>query len=373
MTRAVDQPTGSDLKKRVNNSSTKPEWLLLVHQLPPQPTNLRVRIWRKLQKLGAVVVKNSVYTLPFNEKTYEDFQWLKQEIEAAGGEATVFRAGSIGGAADKEIIAAFRKARDDDYTQVTAELDGLTGALREQRRGGHLSISRIGHHEAELAKLRKELDRISSTDFFRARGRVKALAAYERGHKALQTAQDRKEQSKPNRAQRTRVNRSEFQGRRWVTRRDLFVDRLAAIWLIKRFIDPRPRFFFIEEGETVEGALGFDLYGAEFSHRGEDCTFETMLEEFGLTGDAGLRGLAEIVHDLDLKDQKFNRTEAAGLGAVIRGMADTLKNDRKLAQHCGPIFDGLYELLGREDETRTRNTRRKRRSAGKSGRRTPRN
>src|SRR5262249_10324154 len=152
-------------------------------------------------------------------------------------------------------------------------------------------------------------------------------------------------------AQSAGIKLEQYQGRRWVTRRSLFIDRLAAIWLIKRFIDPKARFSFVAEGAAVEGAIGFDLYGGEFTHRGEDCTFETMIKEFGLTDDAGLRSLAEIVHDLDLKDQKFNRSEAAGLGAVIRGLAELLKDDRKLAQHCGPLFDGLYELLVREQAT----------------------
>src|SRR5256714_4362243 len=110
------------------NSAKKLEWILLIHQLPPKPTNLRVRTWRKLQKLGAVSIKNSVYVLPLNEKTHEDFQWLKQEIETAGGEATVFRAGSVEGATDEEIVAAFRKERDEEYAHVTAELEGLAGA-----------------------------------------------------------------------------------------------------------------------------------------------------------------------------------------------------------------------------------------------------
>src|SRR5213595_828897 len=99
------------------NSAQKLEWILLIHQLPPRPTNLRVRIWRKLQKLGAVAIKNSVYVLPANEKTNEDFQWLKQEIETAGGEAAVFRAESVAGVTEKEIISAFRKARDEEFVE----------------------------------------------------------------------------------------------------------------------------------------------------------------------------------------------------------------------------------------------------------------
>src|ERR671929_558211 len=118
---------------------TKHEWLLLVHLLPPRPTSLRVRIWRKLQKLGAVSLKNSVYVLPAGEKTHEDFQWVKQEVESAGGEATVLRAGSVEGATDEEIVSLFRTQRAEEYARVTAELDGLAGAVRGQRKGGHLS------------------------------------------------------------------------------------------------------------------------------------------------------------------------------------------------------------------------------------------
>src|SRR5205085_12064789 len=128
-------------------------WILLIHQLPPKPTNLRVRTWRKLQKLGAVAIKNSVYVLPFNEKTHEDFQWLKEEIESSGGEATVFRAGSVEGATDEEIAASFRKAHDEDYGRIAGELEGLTGAIHEQKRGGHLSPGRLGNYEADLDRL----------------------------------------------------------------------------------------------------------------------------------------------------------------------------------------------------------------------------
>src|SRR5215510_11455739 len=126
--------------------TSRQEWILLIHQLPPKPTNLRVRIWRKLQKLGAVAIKNSVYVLPANEKTNEDFQWLRQEIESAGGEAAVFRADSVEGATDKEIVSAFRKARDEEFAAIAAEFDGLTGRIREQSRAKHLSPARLAAH-----------------------------------------------------------------------------------------------------------------------------------------------------------------------------------------------------------------------------------
>src|SRR2546425_7952360 len=147
------------------NSAKKLEWILLIHQLPPKPTNLRVRIWRKLQKLGSVAIKNSVYVLPANEKTHEDFQWLKQEIESAGGEATVFQAASVEGATDEEIVAAFRKARNEEFAAITAELEGLAGAVSQQTRGKHLSIGRLATHESELDKLHSQLESVIANDF----------------------------------------------------------------------------------------------------------------------------------------------------------------------------------------------------------------
>ncbi|MDQ3747040.1 MAG: chromate resistance protein, partial [Acidobacteriota bacterium] len=233
----------------MNRAELKQEWILLIHQLPPKPTSLRVRTWRKLQRLGTVAIKNSVYVLPFNEKTHEDFQWLKQEIEAAGGEATVFRAGSVEGATDDEIVAAFRKERDEDYARIAAELEALTGAVREQKRGGHLSAGRLGGHEAELDRLHAELERVVANDFFNAKGQAAALAAYERSREALHSSRPREMVKLKGRASKGgALDRSQYQGRRWVTRPNLHIDRLASAWLIRQFIDKRPRFHFVAEG-----------------------------------------------------------------------------------------------------------------------------
>lgn len=357
----------------MKRSETRQEWILLVHLLPPVPTSLRVRTWRKLQKLGAVSIKNSVYVLPYDEKTHEDFQWLKQEIEEAGGEATVFRAGSVEGATDDELKDAFRKARDEDYARLTGELDGLTGAVREQKRGGHLSPGRLSNHEAELDKLHAELDGVVATDFFNAQGRAAALSAYERCRKALRADAG---VAKTSVAKGEALDRAQYQGRHWVTRRNLHIDRLASAWLIRQFIDSRPRFYFVAEGETVEGGVAFDMFGAEFTHRGEDCTFETMLKRFGLDGDRGLREIAEIVHDVDLKDDKFNRLEAAGLNATVLGLARLLKDDRKLLQQCGVIFDGLHahfsentgKAKGQGDGDKKRGRKKRGRGPGRASR-----
>jgi len=323
-------------------------WLLLVHQLPPKPTSLRVRIWRKLQQLGAVAVKNSIYVLPFTEKTHEDFQWLRQEIATCGGEATVFQAKTVEGTTDKEIMALFHRARDEDYARVTAAFESLAGALREEKRGGRVSAGRLAHFEIDTQKLRSDLDEIAATDFFGARGRAAAFAAYESCRKLMQgVRRDRKQPTGNMRATDGMVDLLQYQGRRWLTRKHLHIDRLACIWLIKRFVDGRARFSFITDGEPPKNGVGFDMFGADLTHHGEDCTFETMLKRFGLTGNPALCGMAEVVHDIDLKDRKFSRKEAPGLDAVVTGLGLLLKNDHKLAQQAAGIFDGLYALLGK--------------------------
>jgi hypothetical protein len=193
-----------------------------------------------------------------------------------------------------------------------------------------------------------ELERIAGNDFFTATGRAAAFAAYERCQKELRNAEGPKATTSSSVAKRGKLDAANYQSQRWVTRRNLHIDRLASAWLIKQFIDRRPRFYFVAEGETIEGAIPFDMFDAEFTHHGEDCTFETMLKRFGLTGNKGLRELAEIVHDIDLKDDKFHRLEAVGLSAIIDGLSKVLRDDRKLLQQTSVVFDGLYALLSKD-------------------------
>lgn len=344
--------------------ATEAGWLLLIHLLPPRPTNLRVRIWRKLQKLGAIAIKNSVYVLPANERTNEDFQWLKQEIDAAGGEASVFRADSVEGATDKEIINAFRKAREQEFAEITAGLEGLAGSVRGQNRSKHLSAGRLAAHESELDRLHSELQRVIANDFFDADGRSAALNAYERCQKILRASQTPKARLAETSSKDSVLKIQDYQGRRWITRRNIHIDRLASAWLIKQFIDKRPRFYFVGDKETIDSAIPFDMFGAEFTHHGDDCTFETMIKRFGLSEIKGLRELSEIVHDVDLKDDKFNRLEAPGLNAIINGLSESLHNDRKLLQQGSAILDGLFSLLDK-DESKKQTKKRRSKTARK--------
>ena len=134
----------------------------------------------------------------------------------------------------------------------------------------------------------------------------------------------------------------------WATRRGCHVDRTACVWLIRRFLDPDAAFaFFGDPSEAPEEAELFDVVGARLSHRGEDCSFETFLKEYELE-DPVLREIAEIVHDADLMDEKYGRSESDGLDATIRGMQMVLPDDETLTGYTDAVFDGLYAYLSRE-------------------------
>lgn len=340
------------------------EWILLIHQLPPKPTNLRVRTWRKLQALGAVAIKNSVYVLPYNEKTNEDFQWLKQEIETSGGEANLFRAETVEGASDKEIVKIFRDDRNESYKTLIAEFEGLSGAAGEQMKRNSLSAGKLAQYGAELGRLRQELERVTATDFFQASLGAKAFAAFEKCRRVLRSTERKRGAASSDDTAGAQLKISDHQNRRWVTRKNPHIDRLASGWLIRRFIDKRPRFQFISEGTTFENAISFDMADGDFTHRGEDCTFETMIKGFGLDADSALSEIAEIVHDIDLKDKKFNRTEVSGVDAVVRGLSEVYADDGERLKQSMHVFDALYELFGQRKAPAYKRGRSEKRRSG---------
>jgi hypothetical protein len=134
-----------------------------------------------------------------------------------------------------------------------------------------------------------------------------------------------------------------YRGRTWVTREGVYVDRIASAWLIRRFIDPEARFKFVPAKgyEPAPGELRFDMFEAEFTHQGDRCTFEILLEQVGLD-DPALRAIAEIVHDIDLKDAKFGRDEAAGIASLIAGIARGHPHDEERLAQGVAVFENLY-------------------------------
>jgi hypothetical protein len=289
-------------------------WLMLIHQLPPKPDYFRVKIWRRLQALGAVAIKNSVYALPFSPQASEDFQWLRKEITAGGGEASVCRAMFVDGLSDQQIEALFRAARDAQYAEVTRAAEKVESTV-------------------EIARLERRLRDITALDHFGAGGRKSAEAAM-----AKLKAQAATE------GKRDRPRTKRGRGGVWVTRPDVHVDRIASAWLIQRFIDPKARFVF-GPPPAREGAVGFDMFDGEYTHEGDQCTFETLVRRFGLEHDEALRAIGEMVHDVDLKDGKFGRDETPGFARMIAGIVKRNARDDARIERGIDLLNDLYESL----------------------------
>jgi hypothetical protein len=240
-------------------------WLLLMHQLPPKPDYLRVKIRRRLQRLGAVALKNTVYALPHSEEAVEDFTWLVREIESEGGSAMLCEANFLEGISDEEVQAMLETERQ--------ESGGLVPAVAE----------------------------------------------------------------------------TVAPGRTWVTREHVFVDRIASAWLIRRFIDPGATFKFVPARgyAPAPGELRFDMFQAEYTHEGDRCTYETLVERFQLA-DAGLRTIGEIVHDIDCKDERYGRAETQGIARLLRGVVDSALTDGERLERGAAVFDGLHASFRKE-------------------------
>ena len=311
-------------------------WLLLIHQLPAKPAYLRVKIWRRLQDIGAVAVKNAVHALPMNEETQEDFEWLLREIHEGGGEAFVCEARLIDGLSDEEVRTLFDRARDADYSELAKEAQGLAKSLRRKGAGNTAAELRV-----QIARLRKRLAAIAAIDFFGAIGRETAEGLL----RGLEVQLDKDEpvagktKTEPNLVETLR-------NRVWVTRQGVYADRIASAWLIRRFIDPEARFKFVSgKGyRPQEGELRFDMFEAEFTHEGDKCTFEVLLERAGLK-DSALRAIAEIIHDIDLKDEKFGRTEVAGIRTLLDGIRASTSDDARRIERGSEAFNDLYEFF----------------------------
>jgi hypothetical protein len=317
-------------------------WLLLIHQLPAKPAYLRVKVWRRLQALGAVAVKNAVYVLPANEQTQEDFEWVLKEITEGGGEAMICEAQLIDGVSDQEVRSLFTAARDEDYEAIAKEARALAEALLQE-----LNATTQVEARARLKRLKAKLAQVVAIDFFGANGRetVDGLLNCLETRLTEGTAVETSESG----AAHQTAALAHLKDRTWVTRQGVHVDRIACAWLIRRFIDPGARFKFVSgKGYAPSfGELRFDMFEAEFTHEGDRCSFEVLLGHAGLT-DPALHAIAEIVHDIDLKDGKFGRDETGGIKALIAGVAMAHRSDEERLTRGGAIFDDLYEHFSKK-------------------------
>jgi hypothetical protein len=337
-------------------------WLLFVHQLPSQPSNLRVTTWRRLQQIGAIPLKQAVYVLPDTPEAREDFEWLKAEVKAAGGDATVFAADNVDAWSDDALVEEFRRVRQDLYEELARDVEqALKRAASARRPKG----TRAPAVRRLLDIFRERLVAAEKIDFFGSAGRDRVLTLLRQLEDRI-TGASRPPVPSGQGGHSGRM--ASFQERLWITRPRPGVDRMASAWLIRRFIDPQARFGFAADRDSVpDHGVPFDMFGVEFSHQGEGCTFETLCSVFGLE-EPPLSRIAAIVHDLDLKDSRFGAPECSTVGAMIEGLQLAYQNDDALLEQGMTLFDSLYRSFEHSSRATGPRAAARPRRAGKKGR-----
>jgi len=299
-------------------------WLLLLVRLPATHKAERVAIWRKLKKSGAIQIQTSTYILPDEPARYETFQWLTQHIRHAGGDATLVRAREIEGLSNEKLIALFNAARAKEYA-----------ALRELIRSLVQSRKRRSSFSGALDRVRKQFREIRETDFFNC-PRAQDVEALLRKLEGAESSGVIPPKIKPR----------EYRNKVWVTRPRPEIDRVGSAWLIRKFIDPKARFAFAKRIPVNRSMISFDMLDAEFTHRGDDCTFETLIKSFRIQ-DKAARQIGEMIHDADLDDAKFERTECVGIDRVLKGWGREGISDQEILRRGFQCFDALHAFLRR--------------------------
>jgi hypothetical protein len=275
-----------------------------------------------LNQIGALPVKNSAYLLPDNDAAAEDFQWTRRQIEQEGGEAWLFRVEAVAGFTDESLREAFRELRKPDYDDLIQAAARVAGQPTE----------------AEWQKLAQRYSDLRRIDFFDAPGSGEM-------EKVMNTI-DRALHSSPETAARPEL--AGLSGRTWVTRKGIKVDRTGSAWLIRRWIDPAAKLVFVDASNYTHspGEVRFDMFEGEFTHDGDLCTFEVLLSLSARRDDPALRAIAEIIHDIDLRDTKYQRAETPGFAAMIDGIGKRHSSDEKRLEDGAALLDSLYASFG---------------------------
>lgn len=308
-------------------------WVVFSYSLSSKASSSpRVTLWRRLQRLGAITPKAGIYVLPSRDECVEAFQWLAQEVQQAKGEAVVMRVERFEGFSDPQLMDLFREACKEKYTEIEAQATKVETALRTRRKPKEKS-----EILERLEKLRKRHAEVARMDFFDSPEGVSLGAQFRR----IQEILFKKTPSAPN---VPHVTLAKYRGKRWVTRPRPHVDRLACAWLIRRFINPEAVIRYSTQPDPDE--VAFDIRDAEFGHKGNLCAFEVMLTAFSLD-EPGFHAIAELVHEIDLRDGRYARPETSGIDAVLKGWLLAGLSDRDLEARGITLYDGLYAALSR--------------------------
>lgn len=314
-------------------------WLLFFYSVPSKPVSSRMKVWRRLAKAGAIQFKGAVYILPYSEEHYEFFQWLVSEVTSMKGDAAFVRVENIETMKESEIIGLFNQQREKDYSVVIKKVEEIERKVNSFRKGSPQNNKKLTD---QMLRLDKEFQGIRAVDFFSS----KTGEAIKRHIKTLQSEIRGMTEPGIKEQKITLVSKQieNYQSMNWVTRKKPFIDRMASAWLIKKFIDKKAVFNFMNERDMeslAEGTAAFDVRGGEFTHFGDMCTFETLVKSFGIK-DKAVKKIAEIIHELDVKDEKFKPDEARGIEGLLSGIRKTAKTDAEALGKGMEIFEMLY-------------------------------
>jgi len=293
-------------------------WLLLMFSLPTKQASRRVEVWRKLKQYGALSLPSSGYLLPNTASNHEHFEWLAAAIRKYNGNASVVKVNEIDDQPSGQLRQKFTEARSRDYEELQRE-------LRKK------SVKR---NPTDLARLRRRFQHIVNINFFNSplRSRVESL---------LNSADGLAHTPSIGASRK----RKEYLNRTWITRPRPGIDRVSSAWLIRKFIDAHARFAFADDPRKVPNAVPFDMFQAGgFGHRGDDCTFETLRKEFVIR-DPKVAVIAQIIHDADLEDERYGRSEGVGLDRVLIGWAQEGTADEELLRRGMEMIEGLYQSI----------------------------
>ena len=290
-----------------------------------------MRIWRRISAIGAVQLKTGLQILPHREELMENITWMIGEVKASGGEALALQCAQVEGMADEQIEQLFQAQVDQEFAQIQAEAKGLLTTADGAAEGENArELARA------LRKLRKRCEAVRQRDFFPSGTAARTLNMLD--SIAARLRRPDQPSSPP-----ARLDRSEYQGRTWVTRARPYIDRLGSAWLIQRFIDPQARFRFLGAGETADidqGELPFDMALGAFTHQGELITFEVLLRDFALL-DPALARISELVRWIDVQEEALPE-EAALLKTLLDGLIALTADDHQLLERARLLFDALH-------------------------------
>ncbi len=312
-----------------------PLWAMLVISLPGRSATPRMRIWRALKGLGAVVLRDGVYLLPHSKSADMALQVQAEAVISSGGDAHVLSFTSH----EQPQADNFRKLfdRTPDYARLIKMIQKLRVGLVKRN-----SVKILRY----LRKVRREFETVAATDYFPGPAKEQTQQLLSQ-MEATVTALRSPGEPKAIKGGIYRLDRKNYQNRIWATRTRPWVDRLASAWLIRRFIDPKARFVWLKDPRKCPAnALGFDFDDATFTHIGARVTFEVLLASFGLEEDPALTRLGSLVHYLDVGGVPV--AEASGLEMILNGARRQYNDDDKLLKEANKAFDFLYVSYAEE-------------------------